>query len=279
VSLKFEESGRFFSTALSPISALDKYRAGYSDCAREVARYLATPEPPPLPSVPTLSDSGSKGRLLRHLDACIAEINIEICPILNTSTLPSQPAIKLEASKFDLFSNPSKSLENLIDRVQANTYIANDPNPIDFSNKNGRTKSSKSNGSHKSSSKAAAAAKEVSATNAHVARPPHQQDENNNRGVNCNNFSSLLAEVISKERKLQQEHQDKVFPMSSAFFQTFAKGKSANRQMMSRTHESGSESTEDDSKELTNGSTSLSTVKSEMGVEKAEEVKVRNSKN
>lgn len=60
--------------------ATDKYRAGYADCAREVARYLSTPEPPPLPSVPSLADNGCKTRLLRHLDQCIAEIETEICP-------------------------------------------------------------------------------------------------------------------------------------------------------------------------------------------------------
>lgn len=60
--------------------ATDKYKAGYADCAREVARYLSTPEPPPLPSVPQLTDSGCKTRLLRHLDQCIAEIETEICP-------------------------------------------------------------------------------------------------------------------------------------------------------------------------------------------------------
>lgn len=47
---------------------INKYRAGYSDCAREVARYLATPEPLPSATVPSLSDPGSKARLLRHLD-------------------------------------------------------------------------------------------------------------------------------------------------------------------------------------------------------------------
>lgn len=69
------------------VTATDKYRAGYSDCAREVARYLATPEPPPLPSVPSISDPGCKARLLRHLDQCILEIDTEICP--QTSILPS----------------------------------------------------------------------------------------------------------------------------------------------------------------------------------------------
>lgn len=70
-------------------AAVDKYRSGYSDCAREVARYLATPEPPPLPSVPTLTDAGSKARLLRHLDQCILEIDTEICP--QVSVVPLTP--------------------------------------------------------------------------------------------------------------------------------------------------------------------------------------------
>lgn len=57
---------------------ISKYRAGYSDCAREVARYLATPEPLPSATVPSLSDPGSKSRLLRHLDSCVLEIDTEI---------------------------------------------------------------------------------------------------------------------------------------------------------------------------------------------------------
>lgn len=54
------------------------------------------PEPPPLPSVPSLADSGCKTRLLRHLDQCIAEIENEICPrlnpvvtVANATTIPS----------------------------------------------------------------------------------------------------------------------------------------------------------------------------------------------
>jgi Hairy Orange len=57
---------------------INKYRAGYSDCAREVSRYLATPEPLPSATVPSLSDPGSKARLLRHLDSCVLEIDTEI---------------------------------------------------------------------------------------------------------------------------------------------------------------------------------------------------------
>lgn len=80
--------------------AVDKYRSGYSDCAREVARYLATPEPPPLPSVPTLTDAGSKARLLRHLDQCILEIDTEICPQVSIT-----PSIQMDEKNEEFFEN------------------------------------------------------------------------------------------------------------------------------------------------------------------------------
>lgn len=67
------------------ILAVDKYRAGYADCAREVARYLATPETLSFHNVPNLTDAACKARLLRHLDQCIAEIDNEIDPQESTS--------------------------------------------------------------------------------------------------------------------------------------------------------------------------------------------------
>lgn len=68
-----------------------------------MARYLSTPEPPPLPSIPNIADNGCKTRLLRHLDNCIAEIETEICPILppnenDQSSSTSEP-IEIKSSK------------------------------------------------------------------------------------------------------------------------------------------------------------------------------------
>ncbi|EAT36910.1 AAEL011056-PA, partial [Aedes aegypti] len=106
--------------------AIDKYRAGYTDCAREVARYLATPEPPPLPSVPTLTDAGSKARLLRHLDNCIAEIDTEICPKVSNGSAT-------EISKSEaIYENHStiKKTKDILD------YGGQDSNPLDFSKTN-----------------------------------------------------------------------------------------------------------------------------------------------
>ncbi|XP_053957393.1 hairy/enhancer-of-split related with YRPW motif-like protein [Anastrepha ludens] len=105
-------------------TTINKYRAGYTDCAREVARYLATPEPPPLGNIPSLSEPGSKARLLRHLDQCIAEIDIEICPH-STATYADSPS----SSCYDINSATKKAQadDNSLD------YSSQDSNPLDFS--------------------------------------------------------------------------------------------------------------------------------------------------
>jgi Hairy Orange len=95
---------------------ISKYRAGYSDCAREVARYLATPEPLPSATVPSLSDPGSKSRLLRHLDACVLEIDTEISSGLKDHSMTSR----------DYLRTPS-TMNNTTDCSQDSI------NPLDYS--------------------------------------------------------------------------------------------------------------------------------------------------
>ncbi|XP_059618240.1 uncharacterized protein LOC132262823 isoform X2 [Phlebotomus argentipes] len=113
--------------------AIDKYRSGYTDCAREVARYLATPEPPPLPSVPTLTDAGSKARLLRHLDQCIAEIDTEICPVTPANPLPTPGS----DAKLNNYFGSMESLKKNSDPNTMDYNSQDSTNPIDFS-KNSR---------------------------------------------------------------------------------------------------------------------------------------------
>ncbi|GAB0097283.1 uncharacterized protein DMENIID0001_129160 [Sergentomyia squamirostris] len=144
--------------------AIDKYRSGYTDCAREVARYLATPEPPPLPSVPTLTDAGSKARLLRHLDQCIAEIDTEICPVTQPTPL-STPSTDAK------LNNYFGSMESLKKNSDPNTmdYSSQDStNPIDFS-KNSRYDLPEADRTAMSSFTASVTPRDI-------------QDENNNRG-------------------------------------------------------------------------------------------------
>ncbi|EDV54711.1 protein hairy [Drosophila erecta] len=131
---------------------VNKYRAGYTDCAREVARYLATPEPPPMGTMPTLAEPGSKARLLRHLDQCIAEIDVEICPH-STAPFAESPS---SSSCFDLNqAKKSQPEEHSLD------YSSQDSNPVDYSK----------------------GLKMVAAEQRALPVTPAPQDENNNRGL------------------------------------------------------------------------------------------------
>lgn len=58
------------------ISGINKYRAGYADCVREVQRYLETPDAQTM----CVIDPGIRQRLLRHLENCVAEIDTDISP-------------------------------------------------------------------------------------------------------------------------------------------------------------------------------------------------------
>lgn len=51
-----------------------QYRAGYADCVREVQRYLDTPDAHTM----TLIDQGVRQRLLRHLDGCIQDVDMDL---------------------------------------------------------------------------------------------------------------------------------------------------------------------------------------------------------
>ncbi|XP_018795097.1 PREDICTED: uncharacterized protein LOC108972774 isoform X1 [Bactrocera latifrons] len=146
-------------------TTINKYRAGYTDCAREVARYLATPEPPPLGNIPSLSEPGSKARLLRHLDQCIAEIDIEICPH-STATYADSPS----SSCYDINTAPKKPQpdDNSLD------YSSQDSNPLDFSKAASNVLTSKGNFVSPTGTPVA------HSTNSPCSERLGSQDENNN---------------------------------------------------------------------------------------------------
>lgn len=57
---------------------VNKYRAGFADCAKEVSRYMATPEGLPNLNLPSITDPASRARLVKHLEECVGEIDVEI---------------------------------------------------------------------------------------------------------------------------------------------------------------------------------------------------------
>ncbi|KAI4464541.1 basic helix-loop-helix transcription factor hes-related [Holotrichia oblita] len=71
---------------------IHQYRAGYSDCVKEVQRYLETPDAHTM----TVMDSGVKQRLLRHLDNCISEVDTDIRPQLPIQTPQAPPPTSIE---------------------------------------------------------------------------------------------------------------------------------------------------------------------------------------
>ena len=96
---------------------INKYRAGYSDCIREVSRYLATPEPLPSATLPSLNDPGSKARLLRHLDACLLEIESEMTNVKDVS-MPSRDYLRAPSSS--ILAESSQDSINPLDYSKIN---------------------------------------------------------------------------------------------------------------------------------------------------------------
>lgn len=56
------------------LKGINLYKSGYADCVKEVQRYLETPDAQTM----TVMDSGVRQRLLRHLDSCVAEVDMDI---------------------------------------------------------------------------------------------------------------------------------------------------------------------------------------------------------
>ncbi|XP_067005673.2 transcription factor HES-1 [Anabrus simplex] len=95
-------------------SVLSKYRAGFQECTREVSRFLessdllsptsssssSSPAPPPL-------DPGLKQRLLRHLESCVAELDLDFG--LCAAAEQPESSIKAEA---DSEARPDSSTTN-----------------------------------------------------------------------------------------------------------------------------------------------------------------------
>lgn len=56
------------------LKGINLYKAGYADCVKEVQRYLETPDAQTM----TIMESGIRQRLLRHLDSCVTEVDMDI---------------------------------------------------------------------------------------------------------------------------------------------------------------------------------------------------------
>ncbi|XP_054258307.1 transcription factor HES-1-like [Macrosteles quadrilineatus] len=90
---------------------LDKYKAGFQECAREVTRFLDTPElqlgpTAPLAPGPPLIDTGIKQRLLRHMDSCLSEIDLDFSLATMRTSLDSETDQRLDRLEEMLMGGP-----------------------------------------------------------------------------------------------------------------------------------------------------------------------------
>ncbi|CAG9767662.1 unnamed protein product [Ceutorhynchus assimilis] len=86
------------------VKGINQYKAGYGDCVREVQRYLETPDAQTM----TVMDSGVRQRLLRHLDGCVSEVDVDL-----------RQATTLAPSVEERLQHPDSS--TLVEEVNNNT--------------------------------------------------------------------------------------------------------------------------------------------------------------
>ncbi|XP_050309671.1 transcription factor HES-4-like [Anthonomus grandis grandis] len=106
------------------VKGVNQYKAGYSDCVREVQRYLETPDAQTM----TVIDSGVRQRLLRHLDNCVSEVDVDL-----------RQATQMVPPVEERLHPDSSTLEEVNNNTQCNSRVemkAEDPKAIKNYDKN-----------------------------------------------------------------------------------------------------------------------------------------------
>ncbi|KAJ8667524.1 hypothetical protein QAD02_009187, partial [Eretmocerus hayati] len=83
---------------------LSRYKAGYQDCSREVSRYLDAPDIITGNTQPL--DPAFKQRLLRHLDSCVSELDLDLGSRPD-SGLGSSPGSVTEGQQRNVLGGPN----------------------------------------------------------------------------------------------------------------------------------------------------------------------------
>ncbi|RZC37081.1 HLH and/or Hairy orange domain containing protein [Asbolus verrucosus] len=93
------------------VKGVNQYKAGYADCVREVQRYLDTPDAQTM----TIVDAGVRQRLLRHLDNCVAEVDMDI----RNAALPPPPEERLQPPDSSTLEEVNNNQNNRLETKEA----------------------------------------------------------------------------------------------------------------------------------------------------------------
>ncbi|XP_044268309.1 transcription factor HES-4-like [Tribolium madens] len=100
------------------VKGVNQYKAGYADCVREVQRYLDTPDAQTM----TIIDAGVRQRLLRHLDNCVAEVDVDV---RNAGLPPPEERLQPPDSTLEEVNNNQNQLEEAKEETAAKKYDGN----------------------------------------------------------------------------------------------------------------------------------------------------------
>ncbi|EFA03161.2 Protein hairy-like Protein [Tribolium castaneum] len=98
------------------IKGVHQYKAGYADCVREVQRYLDTPDAQTM----TVVDAGVRQRLLRHLDNCVAEVDVDV---RNAGLPPPEERLQPPDSTLEEVNNNQNRSEEPKEDTTAKNFV------------------------------------------------------------------------------------------------------------------------------------------------------------
>lgn len=109
------------------LKGINLYKAGYADCVKEVQRYLETPDAQTM----TIMESGVRQRLLRHLDSCVTEADMDIRQTRTVSPLVEERLQPPDSSTLEEINNNTNAPQPVDSKVEEPTSTKQLPKTYD----------------------------------------------------------------------------------------------------------------------------------------------------
>lgn len=109
------------------IKGISLYKAGYSDCVKEVQRYLETPDAQTM----TIMDTGIRQRLLRHLDSCVAEVDMDIRETRLVSPAGEDRLQPPDSSTLEEINNNNHPVRDVDPKIEEPSAVKSAPKSYD----------------------------------------------------------------------------------------------------------------------------------------------------
>lgn len=109
------------------LKGINLYKVGYADCVKEVQRYLETPDAQTM----TVMDSGVRQRLLRHLDSCVTEVDMDIRQTNLVSPATEERLQHPDSSTLEEINNNTSPVGSVDSKIHEQSPIKQVPKAYD----------------------------------------------------------------------------------------------------------------------------------------------------